>query len=800
MWHQDLRLAVRTLLKRPGFTSTVVATLALGIGVTTALFGVFRGVFLTPLPLPEPEELVVVMERGSFGCCGPASGPDYRDWVERERSFDAMAALNPVNVTLTGLERPERVYATHVTPSAFDVVGLEADRGRVLDTDDQLAQDVVVLSHDAWRRIFDGRPEALGARLEIDGVPKTVVGIMPEGFDVPSPWQGTRHHDLYLPMSPETLQGSRGSHSYPVIARLSEGVTVEAAQADMERIMRELAVEYPRTNADRSSEVFTVHEYVYGQAGDQLLLILAAAALVLLIACANVGGLQLARAVSRETELSVRAALGASRGAVARLLFSESLVLAMVGGVLGMGLAFVALDGLREVLPPSMPRIADIAMDPTALAFAMGASVATAVAFGVLPALLASRADLAAAVKEGARGTLAPRKERIRDSFIVAQIALGLVLANGAALLVRSYTELRSQEYGFDTDGVITLSLNPQGPRYEDAEARLRYMEGVIDAVEELGGVRSVGTVSRLPLFGGSNGSVQVEGWERRSSVDQGPLVEVTSVVGDYFRAMGIPLVQGRTLVADDSISDAVGVVINQAMADEVWPGESPLGKRFGFGTPPPWLTVVGVVGDVRQWGPEEAPLAQAYLPYTRGWSSSGYLTVRVSGDPASVIPRVRDAILAVDPTQPPSDLRTMAERLEGRLAQRRFYTTLIALFAVAALFLASAGVYGTVSYFVVRRTREVGIRMALGAGGRGIVGLVVRRGIRLAAWGIAVGLFGVWATTSVAESLVYGVASVDLLSLAGACLALAAVAVAASVLPAARAVSVHPGVALRTE
>jgi predicted permease len=313
-------------------------------------------------------------------------------------------------------------------------------------------------------------------------------------------------------------------------------------------------------------------------------------------------------------------------------------------------------------------------------------------------------------------------------------------------------------------------------------------------------GVGAVGLVSRLPLDGGSNGNVQVEGWEARTSHDQGPLVEVVSIVGDYLPAMGVPLVQGRMLTADDSIADAVGVLINQAMADEVWPDESPLGKRFAFGDAPPWLNVVGVVGNVRQWGPERPVLAQAYLPYTRGWSSSGFLTVRVQGDPTRIAPEVRRTVLEVDPSQPPSEIRGMDEHMEASFAQRRFYTTLIGLFAMAALFLASAGVYGTVSYFVARRTREMGIRMALGSGRGNVVGLVVRRGARLAAVGLGLGLFGVWGTTSIAESVVYGVAALDPVSLILGCLSLGAITVVASVLPALRAAGVSPSLALRAE
>ncbi|KPJ84079.1 MAG: hypothetical protein AMS19_02105 [Gemmatimonas sp. SG8_23] len=800
MWMNDLRLAGRTLLRRPAFTATVAITLGLGVGATTALFAVFRGVFLEPLPLPDSEEILVVMQTGTFGCCGPASGPDYMDWVERQRSFDGMAALSPDVVTLTGLDEAERVYATRVTASAFDLLEVDPVLGRGLQERDQVEDGAVVLGYDLWQRLYGGRTDVVGGSLEVGGRPRTVVGVMPEDFDVPSPWLGTRRHELYLPMSVETLQSNRGNHSYPVIARLSDGVSFESAQQDMDRIMRELADEYPQTNADRGARLFVMHEYLYGDHGHQLMLILGAAALVLLIACANVAGLQLARGAGREGELAVRSALGASRQAIVRLLFSESALLAVLGAVIGVVVAFGAMDALKAMLPASIPRVNEVAMDPSALAFALVASGVTAIVFGMLPAVLASRTDVAAGVRDGSRGTSAPARERVRDAFIVAQIAIGLVLANGAGLLVRSYAELRGQEYGFDTGGVLTFALSPSGPRYEEAGPREQFFEAVNGRIAEVPGVRSVGMVSRLPLEGGSNGNVQVEGWEPRTSHNQGPLVELVSVVGDYLPAMGIPLLQGRMLTPTDSIADAVGVLVNQAMVDEIWPGENPLGKRFAFGDAPPWLTVVGVVGNVRQWGPERPVLAQTYVPYSRGWSTSGFLAVRIEGDPSRIVPDVRRAVLEVDPTQPPSNIRSMDERLEASFAQRRFYTNLIGLFALAALFLASAGIYGTVSYFVARRTRELGIRIALGSGRSGVVGLVVRRGVRLAAWGLGLGLLGVWGTVSIAESLVYGVAAVDPLSLMAGCLVLAAVAIGASALPATRAARVPPSLALRSE
>jgi predicted permease len=366
---------------------------------------------------------------------------------------------------------------------------------------------------------------------------------------------------------------------------------------------------------------------------------------------------------------------------------------------------------------------------------------------------------------------------------------------------VRSYAAVRGQDFGFRSEGVLTLALNPAGPRYHDDLALATFFDEVLSRVGSVPGVESAGTISRLPLFGGTNGNVWVEGTAPRQNAGEGPLVEFTSINGDYFNTLGIPLLEGRFLEADDSVAAAPGVVINQRFADLAWSDEDPLGKRFSFSDDPPrWLTVVGVVGNVRQWGPEQAPQAQLYAPYVRGWTSSAYLTVRVSGDPDAMVPQIRQAILAVDPTQPPSDVRTMEARVDRTFAQRRFYTTLIGLFALAALFLAGAGVYGTVSYFVTRRVRELGIRIALGAAGTGIMGMVIRRGARLAVWGIAIGLVGVWASTRLAEGLVYGIHAIDPPTLLGGCLSLTLVTVLASAIPAARAVRVPPVLALRSE
>lgn len=800
MWRSELRLAVRSLRRRPGFSLTIAVTLAIGVGFTTALFGVYSAVFLEPLDLPDSEEIVVVMGVGSFGCCGPASALDYLDFVDRERSFDGMALLNPTFFNLTGLEQAERVYGTRTTGSAFDLLDVPPLLGRPILAGDEDGARVTVLSHQLWLRLFGGRDDALGGTLEIDGEAYEVVGVMPAGFDIPSPWGSLRRHELFLPISNRIFEGSRASHGYPVIARLSDGVTVASAQDDMDRVARELEAEYPETNTDWGAWVETAHEYRYGDSGSQFRTLLAAAALVLLIGCANVAGLLLARAAGREGELAVRTAIGASRRALTRLLFAESLVLSAAAAVGGVGVAYLAVEGLRSLLPPTVPRVDQIAVDGQVLLFAVGISVGTAILFGIVPALFASRTDVAARVRENGYSTLAPGRERLRDAFIVLQISVGLVLVNAAAALVGSYANVRGQDHGFSTEGVVTMALSANGPEYADRASILRFYEEVLAEVASVPGARDVGFVSKLPLAGGSNGSIQRADEPPRANSNEGPLAEVSSVHGDYFAAMGIPLVRGRFLEPGDSIEGAVGVLINERMAESVWPGEDPIGQQFGFDSNPPWLTVVGVVGTVRQWGIEQEALNEVYYPFSRGRSGSGYIIAATDADPAEIVGDVRAAVARVDPTQPPASIQTMAARVDRALAQRRFYTTLIGIFAAAALGLATAGIYGTVTYFVSRRVRELGIRMALGAGGSGIVGLVLRRGIRLAVWGVGFGLIGVMASTRVVESMVYGVGAAEVATVLLGALALAGAAIGASVLPAARAARVSPVVALRSE
>lgn len=795
-WISELRLALRTLAKRPAFALVAVLTISVGIGATTALFGVFQAAFLDPLPFPRSNRLVAVME--TFGadhrCCSPASGPDYLRWRDHTRAFSGIAAVYPTEFALTGLGEAERVNGMYATASAFHLLGVQPLLGRALAPEDQIAPGAVVLSYGFWQRRFGRQRDVLGRPIELNGKPYTVVGVMPKGFDVSTPWTVTGREQFYVAFPNDYLRRWRG-YSLPVIARLADGATEATAQSDINRLARAGAV----TNAQRPVKVLSLHDYMYGDVGREFGMILAAGIVVLLVACGNLAGLELARAAGRETELAVRAALGAGRRAITRTLLAESLLVAAVGGALGIALSFAAMAALKALLPATTPRIADARIDAVTLTFALGATLMTAFTVGMFPAVLAARRGLAAIVRSASYGGRTPASERVRNAFVVGQMALGLVLVNGGAVLVRSYTALRDQSYGFDAKHVLTMALKPAGPAYRNDAAYADYYDRVLAGVRSLRGVERAGTISCLPLFCGGTGTVWVEGQAPPTGSNAGPRVALASVAGDYFRTMHIPLIEGRRLLPRDSVSAATGVVINEAFAKEAWPGQDPIGRRFSYSArPPDWLTVVGVVGDVREQGAAHPPSPQAYAPLTQGWTMAAYLTVRTAGDPTAQVPAVRRAVLAVDPTQPPSDIETMRDRVDRTFGQRRFYTVLIGLFALAALFLAAAGVYGTVSYAVTERARELGVRAALGASRANLVGPVLRRGVRAAVWGMAIGLAGVWATTRVLSVLVYDIKAVDPLTLVGGGATLVLTAVAASALPAVKAARTPPVVALK--
>jgi predicted permease len=805
---QDLRYGSRQLLRNPLFTAIVMATLAIGIGANTAVFSVFKGVFLDPLPYHEADRLTYIFHGQTDGsCCGPLSGPDFLDLRSMTETFEDMAVINSRNTSLTGDGDPAVVLGARISPSMFSLLGVQPVLGRSLVEEDELGDGrVAVLSDGLWRQRLGADPDIVGSTIELNGDPHTVVGVLPPGFSVPSPWYVNQMHDVYVPFDRADITQERDSHWLLTLGRLAPGVSWETGDAELKSLSKSLEEQYPQTNHEKTTYVFTMHDRLVGRVGTQLLLILTAAGFMLLIVCGNVASLLLSRATGRETEMAIRAAVGAGRTRIIRQLLTESVLLSLLGGAGGIALAFWVMNVLRAVIPTDLPRVANIGIDGTVLGFAVGISVVTGLIFGLAPALSASRADLTASLKEG-KGTpkVGIRRNLLRGTLVAGQFALALVLANGAALMLQSYLQFRGMEQGFDPENVLTVNVTMQGERYDDVWARDGFLRQAIERIAAIPGVVAVGAKNRLPLRGGTNSQVWAEDDpERPPPGGPGPLVEFARVSGDYFEAMGVNLLAGRYLTANDSVAANPGTIINEEMGRRLWPDQNPLGKRYSFRDEPPnWMTVVGVVEDVRQWGPYRTPRAEHYLPYTApGWASARrmFLIVKTEVDPLSVVATVREAVTAVDKDQPISETRTMEGVLSDQFAGQRFNTLLVGIFAAIALVLVTAGVYGVVSFYVAQSTHEIGVRMALGAGRARVLRLTMLRGLKLAAVGGAFGVGGIFATTTVIRSLLFGASPVDLPTMLGGVVVLLGVAVVASLVPAYRAAGVNPVTALRTE
>ena len=806
---QDLRYGARQLLRKPAFTAIVIGTLAIGIGANTAVFSVLKGVFLDPLPFDEPQELTYVWHGDTRGgCCGPLSGPDFVDLRASTETFDDIAVMSSRNTNLNSDGEPVMVLGAYVTPSMFSLLGVSPTLGRSFTEDDQIAGSrAVILSDGLWRNRLGGDPAILGSTIRLNRETHTVVGVMPPGFNAPSPWRLNRTHDVYFAFAKEDIeQASRNSHSLLAIGRLKDGVPVETGDAELKSLSEGLAERYPDTNSEKTTYVHSMHERLVGRVGTQLILLLSAAGFMLLIVCGNVASLLLSRATARQTEMAIRAAVGAGRSRIIRQLLTESMLLSLVGGIAGLALAIGCMTFLRSVIPTDIPRIANIGIDATVLTYALVISIVTGLVFGLAPALSASRSNLTESLKEG-RGTpqAGTRRAVMRGALVASQFALALILANGAALMVQSYLRFRGMEQGFDPESVLTVNVSLQGESYENVWDRDYFLRQAIEHIAAIPGVRHVGATSKLPLNGGTNSQVWAEDDpDRTLSGGDAPLVEFSRVSGDYFTAAGINLVAGRLPQGDDSITARPGTVVNEALADRLWPDQNPIGKRYSFRTEPPnWMTVVGVVENVRQWGPYRRARAEHYLPYTApGWAQGYrmYLIVKTDVDPLSIVGQVRQAVLAVDPDQPISEIRTMERVLSDEFAGQRFNTMLVGIFAGIALLLVSAGVYGVMSFFVAQSSHEIGVRMALGAAQGRVLGLTMLRGLRLAIIGAVIGVGGIFATTAVIRSLLYGASPVDIPTMIGGVLVLICVGLVASLVPARRAARVSPVTALRSE
>lgn len=804
---QDARFARRALQRSPGFTMVAVVILALGIGAATAIFSVVDAVILRPLPFHDPGRLVRVLDTNPHGGDFSTSDATYLDVRERNRSFIELAAFSNTKrsmVLMGGCAHgsaacdPVRLQTAAVTSSFFPLLGIAPVLGRSFTTmEDRTGGNnrVVVIGHDLWMHRFGADSTMLGHDITLDGLSYTLVGIMPAGFTFPTP------AELWVPLVPNPSR-DRDEHDLTVIARLGPGITLDRAGADLRRIATELATEHPRTNAGWGARAESFSDWLVGARLERAVLVLfGAVAFLLVMACANIANLLIARGSARHKELAIRAAVGASRARLAAQLLAESLVLALLGAAAGLGVASWATALVRGMGPADIPRLRDVGMNTHALAFALILALVTCVLFGVLPAVQLSRVALRSALERGNRGTTAHRRAGIRGVLVIVQVALAMMLLAGAGLMFGSFLRLQAVPTGFEASNVLTVPLDLPDSRYSDAR-RLAFFERVRTRIASLPGVETVGATSTDPLrqWGFSN---DVTPADRAAEAPAGGFMQAgwRSVTPGFFRAMGIPLLNGRVFTAADGTGGQQPVVITRGMAARLWPGEDPLGKRvYWGGTDGAPHTVVGVVGDIRDVQLDAEPAPIMFLPYDEVPVPGMTLVIRTSGDPSGVAGAVRRELREEDAELPLPEVGSLSRNRSEAVAEPRFRMLLLASFAGAALLLATVGVYGVMAFSVAQRTRELGLRMALGARARRVFALVLKQGMVLAGIGVIVGLAGALAVTRVLQSLLFEVSATDPFILGAVALLLGAVTLIGAYLPARRAARVDPIIALREE
>jgi putative ABC transport system permease protein len=799
---QDLRYGARMLLKKPGFAFIVVATLALGIGANTAIFSVVNAVLLRPLPYGEPDRLVWMWGNFPLGNRAAVSPLDFLDYREQNHVCSQLAAFIAGDgaINLTGDGEPERIPNTLVTANFFQALGVNPLLGRAfLPEEDQQGRDhVVVLSYGLWQRRFGGDRSIIGKELILDGENYLVAGVMPASFRFPGRAEIWRPLGFYHPE-----MKVRGAHFLRPIALLKPGMTIAQAQTDFDTIAGRLEQQYPDSNKGWKLQLVSLQDVIVGgQMRQALLVILGAVTFVLLIACANVANLLLARASTRQREIAIRAALGAARRRVIRQLLTESILLALLGGVLGTLLAWWGVDLLVALSPSNLPRVQEINMDLRVFGFTLLISLLTGVVFGLAPALQVSKPDLNEALKEGGRSlSESGSRHRVRDLLVMAEVALALVLLIGASLMIKSFGSLQQVNPGFDPSNLLTMRLDLPFPKYQDPQRRTSFSDQILERIKALPGVQSVGMVSELPLSGQLNDTYfTVEGRPSQSS-DQKNDANFRRISSDYFTAMGIPLLRGRSFTEREAREASSVTIINEELAQQYFPGQDPIGQRLTIetGEPKPQpREIIGIVGDVRHFGLGQGLPAEMYIPSLR--SPRTNLVVRTTADPAVLSASVRREVLAVDPVQPVSNIRTMEQLIASSIAQPRFQTLLLALFAAVALILSAVGIYGLLSYTVNQRTHEIGVRLALGAQTGDVLKLVVGQGVKIVLVGIIVGLGAAFALTRVIAGLLFGVSATDPVTFIGIATLLFVVAMLACYLPARRATKVDPMAALRSE
>ena len=797
---KDSRYSIRLMIKSPAFTVVALIALALGIGANTAIFTVVNAVLFRALPYADADRLVTVY--GTNPVQGqsrvPLSVADFLDWRARNQIFEPMAAYSNAPLNYTGGETPERIPGLAVTADFFNVLGVQPPMGRAFlpDEDKPDSNQVAVVSYGFWQRYLGSDPARVGESLTFNGRSYTVVGVMPPSFsfgmrDKVGAWTAIK-------LNPPTR---RGPYFMWGLGRLKPGASEDQARSEMMSITNGIREQTGSSNTDWNLTAINMKQELVGDVRPAMLVLLAAVVFVLLIACANVANLLLGRAAAREKEIAIRTALGASRGRIVRQLLTESILLAGLGGVLGLLLASWGVELLLAFIPENIPRVRELQMDAKVFAFTIGISLLSGIVFGLAPAIQSSRLNLNSSLKEGGRSGEGVGKRRMRSALVVAEIALSLVLLIGAGLMIKSFAALQKVNVGFNPDNLVTMEISLTGSRYRDRAQISSFYQQLLQRVEAIPGVESAGiNISLPPALLTVSDDFAIEG-QPASSDQTYPIADLLLISPSYFRTLGIPLLQGREFTDADKSDAASVIIINETLARQFFPGENPIGKRMrqNANSRNPWSEIVGVVADVKYSGIDVPTGPSMYESYLQNPSSWVYLAVR-GATPLRLVPAIRSEVWSLDKDLPVSQVRTMDELIYRSKAEPRFRTMLLSVFGGVALLLAAVGIYGVISYSVTQRTHEIGLRMALGAEARDVLRLVVRQGLMLAGIGIGIGLAGAFALTRLMSKLLFGVSATDLLTFAVISLLLTGVALAASLVPARRAAKVDPMVALRYE
>ena len=792
---RDARYSLRQLRKRPGFSIVAIVTLALGIGATSAMFSVVNGVILRPLPFPQPEGLVsvaeIVPQFGRFSVA-PAT---FLDWRAQNSVFEHIVAYSGGSATFVDANGPERVINAAVSWDAFELLRVAPALGRGFRAEEDAPgkANAIVLSHGMWQRRFGGDPGVLGRSVSLSGAPFTIVGVMPAGFRFPS-----RQTEYWVPIAVNPANASRGGHYLGVVARVNAGTSIEQADAELRTISERLALQYPDASAKESAEVRSLQETAVGEVRPALLILLAAVGVVVLIACANVANLLLVRGFVRAREIAIRTALGAARRRLISQMLVESLVVSLIGGALGLLLAYLTIGPIQTLSVGSIPRVEDVSIDGRVLVFSLLLSVLTGVLFGLAPAAYAGRIGVLEVLKEGGRSATGTGGRWTRSVLLVTEVALSIILLVGATLLLRSFARLTDVDPGFQPERALAFRVSLPNVTYREEHQRVAFYERLLEQLDALPQVTGAGLVQSLPLRGDYVLSFTVRG-RPDPKPGEGTSANHRSISPDYLKALGVPLLRGRTFTTRDADKAPMVAIVDQAFVDRYFPGQDPIGQGIDIGNGSDgYYDIVGVVGNVHQSGLDRDPSPTMYVPFKQDVFSSVWIVARTDGDPSQLTPLARQVVRAVDPGLPVFGLTPLATVVTDSVADRRFSLLLLALFAGLAVFLAAVGLYGVVAYSVNQRTQEIGIRMAIGARRSHVLSMVLTEGMRLALIGVAIGLIGAMTLSGLMSKMLFRVTPGDPLSYVVTAAVLVVIAALACYFPALRATRVDPIVALR--